>query len=230
MDEHAVISTEALDMTYSGAHPKHAFSRIVDLQLLMIFWQHSETDHKQGTTDMKRIILLALVLAGITGTAAQAQIHDLGTNPELPTANQPTEFVATFSGCPSQPVNNIDGMPYDLRVNGFEIDLFFVIATGQVCGVPPTGPTISFNLGTLPQGDYILRAASIFDTEPFPADMTGLDPLIFEFSVGAPTPLPVPALNSIAALVLALLMISGMLLWRNHSVRDTIRVNNNQQP
>ncbi|GAB4116603.1 MAG: hypothetical protein Tsb0027_08260 [Wenzhouxiangellaceae bacterium] len=230
MDEHAVISTETLVMTFSGTHPKHAFSQIFGLKLLMICWQHHETDHKQGTTDMKQTILLALVFAGMTGTAAQAQIHDLGTNPELPTANQPTEFVATFSGCPNQPVNNIDGMPYDLRVNGFEIDLFFVIATGQVCGVPPEGPTITFNLGTLPQGDYILRAASIFDVEPFPDDMTGLDPQIFEFSVGAPTPQPVPALNSIAALVLALLMMSGVLLWRNHSVRGTTKGINNLQP
>lgn len=54
--------------------------------------------------------------------------------------------------------------------------------------------------------------SQIFDVEPFPDDMTGLEPQIFEFSVGVPIPQPVPALNSIAALILALLMVGGVLL------------------
>lgn len=72
--------------------------------------------------------------------------------------------------------------------------------------------------------------SQIFDVEPFPDDMTGLEQQIDEFSVGAPIPQPAPALNSIAALILALLMMVGVLLWRNHSVSVTIRVNNHQQP
>ena len=166
---------------------------------------------------MKTIaILLLTVLQFMLGGQAQAQFN-LGTNPELPTADQPTEFIATFSGCPSQPVNNIEGMPYDLRVSGFEIDLFFAVASDEVCGVPPTGPTIAFNLGTLPQGEYTLRTASVFDIEPFPEDMTGLDPIVFEFTVGAPSAQAVPALSTPAVVILALLMISTMILFARHS-------------
>ena len=94
-----------------------------------LMYSDSQVISKTGSNTVKAIaILLLTVLQFTLGGVAQAQFN-LGTNPELPTADQPTEFIATFSGCPSQPVNNIDGMPYDLRVSGFEIDLFFAVAS-----------------------------------------------------------------------------------------------------
>ncbi|MDA3934920.1 MAG: hypothetical protein PF630_11440 [Gammaproteobacteria bacterium] len=160
-------------------------------------------------------IILLTVLYLLLGGVAQAQ-WNLGTNPEQPTANLPTDFLATFSGCPPQPVENIDGLYFELRVHDFEIDLFYSVNFGVPCGVPPDGPSLAFNMGILPQGDYTLRSAGISDQESFPADMTGLDPVVFEFTVGEPIPQPVPALNMPAALIMVLIMMSGMLLLPAH--------------
>lgn len=160
-------------------------------------------------------VILLTVLYLLLGGVAQAQ-WNLRTIPELPTTNQPTSFFATFSGCPAQPVDNIDGLPYELRVNDFDIDFFYSVSFGDVCPLPPEGPSLTFSMGILPEGEYTLRAAGISDQESFPADMTGLDPVVFEFTVGEPIPQPVPALNMPAALIMVLIMISGLLLLPAH--------------
>lgn len=166
---------------------------------------------------MKAIAILFLaVFQFMLQDVAQAQF-DLGTNPEQPTADVPTEFLATFTGCPPQPVENIDGLSYELRVNDFEIDFFFAVRFGVPCGVPPEGPSLAFNMGVLPQGDYTLRAAGTSDLESFPADMTGLEPILFEFTVGKPTAQAIPALSTPAIVILALLMMSGLMLFARNS-------------
>ena len=161
-------------------------------------------------------IAFLVVVQFMLGGVAQAQFN-LGTNPEQPTADVPTEFLATFIGCPAQPVENIDGVSYELRVNDFEIDFFFSVRFGQPCGVPPEGPSLAFNMGILPHGDYTLRAAGTSHLESFPADMTGLDPILFEFTVGEPSAQAIPALSTPAIVILALLMMSGLTIFAKRS-------------
>jgi len=170
---------------------------------------------------MKASIILIAVLHLMLGSVAQAQtyIGNLQTVPELPTADQPTDFLAFFPSCPMPLGENIDGLFFDLRVNDFEIDFFYTLPSNFVCTIPPPPFSATFSMGTLPEGDYTLRAAGISPLESFPADMTGLDPIVFEFTVGNPVPQPVPALNTPAVLIMVLIMLSGMMLMPRRSRR-----------
>jgi len=175
---------------------------------------------KQGLIPVKAIaILLLTVLQFTLGGVAHAQpfIFDLQTIPESPTADQPADFLAFFTSCPLPLGENIDGLSNDLRVNDFEIDFFYTLPSSFICGVAPPPFSVTFSMGTLPKGDYTLRAAGVSPLESFPEDMTGLDPIVFEFTVGAPSAQGVPALSSPAVVILALLMLSGMMLFTRHS-------------
>lgn len=82
-------------------------------------------------------------------------------------------------------------------------------------------------MGILPEGDYTLRGAGISALESFPADMTGLDPVVFEFTVGEASAQAVPALSTPAVVILALLMLTSMILLANHSrVHATTKIRN----
>jgi len=165
-----------------------------------------------------RIIFISVLLFMPWGVAhAQPFIFDLQTIPESPTADQPADFLAFFTSCPLPLGENIDGLSNDLRVNDFEIDFFYTLPSSFICGVAPPPFSVTFSMGILPKGDYTLRAAGVSPLESFPEDMTGLDPIVFEFTVGEPVAQPIPALSTPAVVILALLMLSGMVLFARQS-------------
>ncbi len=120
-------------------------------------------------------------------------------------ANQSVEIRAQYDGC-NPPAPNVDGIQFEVRRDGSIIDFYYSTQT-QPCGVPPPGPTLTYRLGYLPEGDYTLRYVSIESTEPFPPSMDGLDPTIVPFSVGGAVPQPIPALSGVSVAVLAFLIL-----------------------
>lgn len=143
--------------------------------------------------------------------AAQALIIDLEFVDETLVSNQSVEFDAEYLGCPA-PSLNVDGIQSEVRRDGSVIDFYYSVDDGP-CGVPPPGPTLTYTLGLLPEGQYTLRYAPIVRTVPFPPSMNGLDPEEVQFSVGEPVFVPIPVLSGWALAALGLLL-GGLAVYR----------------
>jgi len=152
-----------------------------------------------------RVLGGLIVFFLLFSASAQALNINLEFVDETLVANQSVEIRAQYDGC-NPPVPNVDGIQFEVRRDGSIIDFYYSTQT-QPCGVPPPGPTLTYRLGYLPEGDYTLRYVSIESTEPFPPSMDGLDPEVVAFSVGGPVAQPIPALSAASVAVLALLVL-----------------------
>ena len=176
---------------------------------------NSESMPSGGSGRTRRLGLSGVVALGcllLAGAGpAQAFIIDLDFVPESLVENRSVEFEAEYWGC-AGPFPNVDGLEFEVRRDGSVID-FYYSTMDSPCGVPPPGPVVTYSLGFLAEGDYMLRHVRVFNTQPFPQSMDGLDPVVVPFSVGPVVAEPIPALGGWSYAIL-LLLIAGLAAQR----------------
>lgn len=143
-----------------------------------------------------------------------------GFIPDPPVAGKPIIFRQNFAlGCPPIHVPNVDGESDWLLVDGSDVHLFVVFKQGVPCGVPPQGPTVDFDFGILPAGDYLLFQYRVPDTVTFPVNPNDFGPVAgtnFTVVSGATS---IPSMN-VFGLGVLLMLLAGVAGWRFFSARS----------
>ena len=160
------------------------------------------------------VIFLLMLWLGFS-QSIHARIPAFGSFiPDPPVAGEPIIFRQDFPlGCPPVHVPNVDGESDWLLVEGNDIHLFIVFRQGVPCGVPPPGPTVDFDFGILPAGDYTLFQYQVPTSVTFPANPNNFVPVSetnFTVVAGARS---IPSLN-VLGLGLLVILLAGVAGWR----------------
>lgn len=168
-------------------------------------------------TFVRLLLCSTFVLAAIpvsAGSLISIGIWGHEILPDNPVAGESIFLRIDFSGCSSLG-RNADGDSYWVSRTDNQLHFFLIHGPPTLCGTPPPGPTIDYELGNLGAGEYVLNWYIISDENRFPANP---DDFVVDnqtsFGV-APAPFAVPLLVTPVLVLLALsLLILGLFSLR----------------
>ena len=165
-----------------------------------------------------RLIILLFFQVQLAQSGVSSQINFL---PNFPSEGD-LITISVAAGCPyNVPAQNQQGQTFvveQVSPNSIIVTVIYAADIGCV-GVPPPSPPISFELGTLVEGEYtidIFFASSNDSTPPLLAELLYSS----SFQVGAPVQPVDMFTDTTKTLLIALFLMLGLLTFKSTVLRD----------